>query len=43
MGKIISGFCGAVGLFLASSAFAGGLSDGLLLHYTFDRDELHER
>ena len=39
MGKIISGFCGAVGLFLASSAFAGGLSDGLLLHYTFDRDE----
>ena len=39
MGKNIAGFCGALGLFLASSTFAGGLSEGLLLHYPFDRDE----
>ena len=39
MKKSISGFCGAWVFFLASAAFAGGLSDGLLLHYPFDRDE----
>ena len=39
MKKSISGFCGALGFFLTSAAFAGGLSDGLLLHYPFDRDE----
>ena len=39
MKKSISGFCGALGFFLTSAAFAGGLSEGLLLHYPFDRDE----
>ena len=39
MRKFISGFCGALVFFLTSAAFAGGLSEGLLLHYPFDRDE----
>ena len=39
MKKSISGVCGALVFMLATSAFADGLSEGLLLHYPFDRDE----